>query len=232
MFSVFRKKYTKSVNKNGGKKASTHRHGNRCVWHSSTHMPTNTRTTPLRRSVPARCVGLQHFSAPTVFSLPALCARFPSKKVLHTRVREIDEGKRGFRVLLARFSNTQLNLTTNNVKFLYLRHIFHTASALTQCSRTQADRFFLLFQPFLLSFRFSLSGKLHETHSRRRHSRWSFYGCVFDGLRLAWTWLTTFRYISGQAALLSDRAAHLNSPNGDPRLTWTRVGLSVSSICQ
>lgn len=76
-----------------------------------------------------------------------------------TREKEVSE----FFFLLARFSNTQLNLTTNNVKFLYLRHIFHTASALTQCSRTQADRFFLLFQPFLLSFRFSLSGKLHET---------------------------------------------------------------------
>lgn len=143
-------------------------------------------------------------------SLPALCPVFHPKRFYtlewgrSTREKEVSE----FFFLLARFSNTQLNLTTNNVKFLYLRHIFHTASALTQRSRTQADRFFFSSNHFCFHFGFHWVENYTKLCSRRRHSRWSFYGCVFDGLRLAWTWLAIIVTFSGQAASLSDRRVH------------------------
>lgn len=205
----------------GERRRSIHRHGNRCVWHSSTHMPTNTRTTPPRRSVPARCVGLQHFSACFYrFFLPCLpCAPFSIRKgCTHSREREIDEGKRGsqFFFLLACFPNTLPNLTTNNVKFLYLDGIFFTPLLLWLNAREPKPiGFFFSSNHFCFHFGFHWVENYTKLCRRRSHSRWSFYGCVFDGSRLAWTWLAIFHYISGQSDSLSgQKSPPLSHTNG------------------
>lgn len=122
-------------------------------------------------------------------SLPALCARFPSEKVVHTRERDIDEGKRGseFFFLLACVPNTLPNLTTEQCKSSYISTAYFSHRFCSDSTFREPKPIGFFFRPTIFAFiSVFIEWKITRNGCRRRsHSRWSFYGCVLDGLRLA-----------------------------------------------